>query len=494
MAPLILAVDQGTTNTKALLVNCTGAPVFRHSVSMALLTPQPGFVEQDPNALWKSARAVMQVASEHAKAMGFSIEAIAISNQRETSVAWHRGTGAPLGPAVSWQCRRSTSICDGLATHAGAIRERSGLPLDPVHSASKWAWLLQNIPEVAQAAAEGQLCLGTVDSWLAFKLTGGNAHTTDHTNASRTGLLDLESLSWHPELLTKFGIPVEALPTLQPSSCVGAPCTAIPELAGVPIASLIGDSHAALAGHGAFRPGTIKATYGTGSSLMTLTPSLTGDTPQLARTVAWSTREGVQHALEGNIFMTGSALQWVGEFLRLPDPTAGALALAETVPDAAGAYLVPAMAGLAAPHWDATARGVLTGLTRSHTVAHMARAALESIAFQVADVFFAMQRTAGISLPALRADGGATRNSKLMQLQADLLGVPVLRSQNEELSALGAAHLAGLAINWWPTLETISQLPHEAEAIAPSAHTAIAGDLYHGWHAALRRALTQEAA
>ncbi len=489
MPGLILAIDQGTTNTKALLVGRDGRPVFRAVAPVLLHTPRPGFVEQDPMKLWHSVVDVIAQCVEHA---GSAIDGISISNQRETAVAWNRRLGVPLANAVSWQCRRSEDLCRRLSSHGERIREKTGLPLDPLISASKWAWLFEEEKDTLPVlAAAGELCLGTVDSWLVYKLTSGTVHATDPSNASRTGLLNLSSLDWDDDLLALFALPRAAMPRLLPSSGVFGTVSAIPELAGIPIVTVIGDSHAALAGHGSYRPGTVKATYGTGSSLMTLTPAIPSAQEHLARTIAWSTSAGVQYALEGNITMAGSAVQWVGEFLGLPDPTADAVALAESVPDAEGVYFVPAMVGLGAPHWDSGARGTLTGLSRTSTRAHMARAAVESIAFQVADVFYAMQDAAGVPLPALYVDGGATRNASLMQFQADLLQLPVRRSACEDMSALGAAWLGGLALRWWKQIDDLQSLPQETQVFTPQASPA---SRYQRWQHAVKQARLQRPA
>jgi len=333
-------------------------------------------------------------------------------------------------------------------------------------------------------AERGELCLGTVDSWLVYKLTGGAAHVTDHTNASRTALLDLQTLQWDRELLDLFAIPQVAMPQLACSSSLLGDVSAIPELAGVPIVSAIGDSHAAMVGHGSYTPGTIKATYGTGSSLMTLTPALPAPTRSLARTIAWSHKGTAHFALEGNITMTGSAVQWVGEFLNLTDPTRDTVALAEGVTDAAGVYFVPAMVGLGAPYWDSATRGTLVGLSHTSRREHMARAAVDAIAYQVADVFHAMRDAAGINLPALHTDGGATRNSALMQFQADLLQVPVHRSSCEDLSALGAAWLGGLTIGWWHSVSDLASLPQESTTFLPATQLA---SHYEGWKHAVQQ-------
>jgi len=493
----ILAIDQGTTNTKALLVDREGRAVFRTAVPLAILQPQPGFVEQDPLALWQS---VVDVAAEavcHAEKLRATISGIALANQRETAIAWRRapaGAGMaaePVGNAITWQCRRSAFICERLRPHASAIQAIAGLPIDPLLSATKWAWLFEQQPALRGQAEAGELQLGTVDSWLLSNFTAGQLHATDHTNASRTALMSLATLDWDAALLDLFEIPRAALPAVRPSSGAFAPCATVPALAGVPIVSVIGDSHAALAGHGRQEPGAVKATYGTGSSLMMLTPGLASDAGRLARTVAWSTPAGARFALEGNIAMSGAALQWVGEFLGLPHPIEDAAALAASVPDAAGLILVPAMVGLGAPYWDASARGIADHLERSHTAAHLARAAVDAIAFQVADVLEAMEEAARVRLPALLADGGATHNDALMQAQADILGRPVCRSAEEDLSALGAAKLGGMALGWWCGLDESGNCRAErkrARTFEPRMGAAERDRLRAAWQLAVRRA------
>jgi glycerol kinase len=492
----ILSIDQGTTNTKALLVDRRGEAVFRASMTLGILQPQAGFVEQDPVEIWNSVVAVAMECARYAHESGAAIAGIAISNQRETALAWRPGSdengetpaGKPIASAISWQCRRSSEICDRLAIHGAQIREKTGLPLDPLVTASKWAWLLEARPELVELAQQGQLCFGTVDTWLIANLTCGAVHATDTSNASRTALLNLQTLDWDDEMLGLFGVPRAVLPRILQSSGVFGFCAAIPELEGVPIVSAIGDSHAALVGHGQYGPGTVKTTYGTGSSLMTLTDGLATPVEMLARTVAWSTREGVQFALEGNIAMTGSAVQWVGEFLGLENPTADTAALAETVSDAGGVVFVPAMVGLGAPYWDKEARGTIANLERSHTAAHLARAALDSIAFQVADVLLAMETAAEIELPVLLVDGGASRNDTLMQLQANVLMRPVHRASNEELSAIGAAWLGGLAIGWWNSFEELTSLHKQATTFTPNISLEECDAQRKSWKLAVRRA------
>lgn len=483
----ILAIDQGTTNTKALLIDRQGQASFRASAPLQLIQPQHGYVEQDPVALWLSVCRVAEDCVRYAMERNQTIAAIAISNQRETAVAWRRN-GDPVGNAITWQCRRSAAVCDRLRASSSIIQTATGLPLDPLMSATKWAWLFEKHRDLRTLAEAGDLHLGTVDSWLVYKLTAGRVHFTDHTNASRTALLRLDSLDWDDELLAIFGIPRSALPSVCSSSGVCGECTTIAGLAGVPIAALVGDSHAALVGHGVYKPGVVKSTYGTGSSLMMLTPSLVAESKLLARTVAWSTPADVRFALEGNIAMSGAAIQWVGEFLGLAHPAEDAAALAATVASAEGVMLVPAMVGLGAPHWDAKARGLVANLEHTHTAAHLARAAVDAVAFQVADVLEAMEAASGLELPALLADGGATRNSTLMQMQADVIERPVHRSIQEELSARGAAMLAGLALGWWKSTDDLAALPKNAEIFEPSMSSDHREHLRTAWRLAVGRA------
>lgn len=486
--PLILAIDQGTTNTKALLVDRAGAVRARASRALSISFPQPGWVEQDARALWAS---VADAAGECLAAAGEPpVAAVGIANQRESVVVWDRRTGAPLGPCIVWQCRRTAPFCDMLRARGfeAIVQRRTGLTIDPLFSASKIGWLLENIPEGHARAAAGEVCAGTVDSWLLWNLSGGALHATDASNASRTQLLNLERCEWDRELLTLFHIPDACLPGVRPSAGVFAHTRAVGLPAGVPIASLIGDSHAALFGHAAFAPGAVKATYGTGSSLMTRVDTPVRSSRGLSSTIAWSEPAGVRYALEGNITNTGGAVQWLSEFLSLAGGAAEVAAMAASVPDSGGVYLVPAFAGLGAPHWDANARGVLCGLTRGATAAHAARATLESIAYQVRDVFEAMRQDAALAAPALFADGGASANGLLMQFQADILGCPVIRSESADLSALGAAWLAGLATGYWTSLDELERLPRATARFEPQMSEQRRAGLLAGWQDALRRA------
>ncbi|MDE3163182.1 MAG: glycerol kinase [Acidobacteriota bacterium] len=489
----ILAIDQGTTNTKGLLFDRVGNAIFKTVSSVSLIQPRPGYIEQDPLGLWRSTLDVMRACAAFAEEAGTKIAGIAISNQRETAVAWRpvKGSGAagpPVCNAISWQCRRSEPVCEALRDFAGLLQDRTGLPLDPLLSATKWKWLLDEQPSLRVEAEHGKMLLGTVDSWLLYNLTQGQAHATDLTNASRVALLNLESLDWDDELLALFQIPRQALPTPRASSGSFGMCSAVPELAGVPVVAMIGDSHAAMVGHGRYEAGSVKATYGTGSSLMMLTPGLAKAQKSLARTIAWSLPGQVQYALEGNIAMSGAAVHWVGEFLGLPHPADDAAVLAETVPDAGGAILVPAMVGLGAPYWDSAARGLITNLERAHTGAHLARAALDAIAMQVADVLEAMGAAAGVETPVLLADGGATRNRTLMQMQADVLHHRVRRSTQEELSARGAALLGGLALGWWKSMEEVAEFHLEGDWFEPMMAETERLAMREQWRLAISRA------
>ncbi len=481
---LVLAVDQGTTNTKVLLVDREGTVAARASRPLSICFPRPGWVEQDATEIWSSVAAAIDECLTQAGDV--ELAAIGISNQRESVVAWDRRTARPAAPCVVWQCRRSAAFCEDLRRRGlePRLRERTGLAIDPLFSASKVRWLLDHVPGGQQRAEAGDLCIGTVDSWVLWNLTGGKVHACDATNASRTQLLNLRSLDWDDEILGIFGIPRQALPQVRRSSERYGESAA-----GVPIAGLIGDSHAALFGHAAFWPGSIKATYGTGSSLMTLTdqPVLSGS--GLSSTIVWWRGAAAAYALEGNIFMTGGAVQWLGEFLGLEDPAREAAELARKATDTGGVYLVPAFAGLGAPHWNSSARGTITGLTRGTTAAQLALATLQSIAYQVCDVFEAMQSDVSGELPELLADGGASRNDALMQFQADILGRPVVRNLSTDLSAIGAAWLAGLAVGFWRSTEELSALLRAEDRFEPRMPESERQSLYTGWNEAVARAI-----
>jgi glycerol kinase len=486
----ILAIDQGTTNTKALLIDAQGRAIAQAARPLAQRYPRPAWVEQDADAIWQSVREAIDECL--AAAPDARPAAIAISNQRESVTLWERDSGRPLGPVVVWQCRRTAAFCAELRARGLApwLAERTGLAVDPLFSASKMRWLLDNVADGQRRAERDELCLGTMDSWLLWNLTGGAAHACDLTNASRTQLLDIHTLRWSAELQELFGVPAAALPELRPSSAVVGSSVSLGRLpAGVPIAALIGDSHAALFGQAGYAPGVVKATYGTGSSLMTPTATPVLSQHGLSTTVAWALdRERATYALEGNIAVTGAAVQWLGELLGLADPAVGVARLAEQAADAEGLYLVPALVGLGAPYWNDAARGLISGLTRGSTAAHLARAAIEAVAYQVRDVFDVMQAEAGVELNALLADGGASRNDTLMQFQADILGRPVLRSTAADASALGAAYLAGLAVGTWQSLDELAELPRARERFAPQLPEGERAARYAGWQLAVARA------
>jgi glycerol kinase len=476
----ILAVDQGTTNTKALAVGRDGEIAATASAPMTVTYPQPGWAEQSAEDIWQSVRAVIDdiVGTVGADA----IAGVAISNQRESIVVWDRATLTPIAPCVIWQCRRSAERCAAIraAGHEPEIIAKTGLGVDPLFPAAKLAWILDNVSGARARAERGDLAAGTVDSWLIARLTAGQVHATDASNASRTQLLDTATMSWDHELGRIFDVPIAILPELRNSDAdFGSVAPGLSALsAGTPIRAAIGDSHAALYGHGVRRPGIVKATYGTGSSLMTLTPARIASRHGLSGTIGWATTDGVAHALEGNISVSGQAAAFMAEMLGLTD--AGALAeLAATVPDSNGVAFVPALVGLGAPHWRDEVRGLVTGLSLGTKPAHLARAAIEAIALQVMDVYSAMESDLGQELSGLSADGGASRNDMLMQLQADLVAGPVRRSGVAELSAIGAAMLAARSL--WPDADFHLAEPDTFEAMSTSA----ANGLKASWWASL---------
>jgi glycerol kinase len=489
---LILAIDQGTTNTKVLLVDSTGKVVSRASQPVEVEYPKPAWVEQDPLMLWKTTLdAVDELNHNVDLSTRGTLSAVAISNQRESIMLWERETGNPVGPCVIWQCRRTADFCSELRQRGFETRisELTGLTIDPLFSASKARWLLNNTVDGYSRAEQGELCIGTVDSWLLWNLTGGKIHACDVSNASRTQLLNLHTAEWDPELLELFDVPLAALPNVKPSSCIYGetiPQGAIP--GGIPVASLIGDSHGALFGHAGFEPGIVKATYGTGSSLMTPTLTPIFSRKGISTTIAYG-RERIYYALEGNILVTGAAVQWLGQLLGLSDPGKAVEELAIQVLDTGGVYLVPAFVGLGAPYWDDRARGLLSGITRGSSASHLARATLESIAYQIRDVLESMESDAGVPLKVLLADGGGTRNNFLMQFQADILGRTVQRNNSADLSALGAAYLAGLATGIWRSETEIASLARHVDEFVPQMDKQRREELYYGWKDAVGRTL-----
>lgn len=483
-ADLILAIDQGTTNTKAIALDRDGRVVALASAPMSVVYPRPGWAEQSAWDIWASVKSVISSVVEQVGAG--AVAALAISNQRESIVVWDRATGEPIAPCIIWQCRRSAARCAALreAGHGEAVMARTGLPLDPLFPAAKIAWILDEVAGARARADKGELCAGTVDSWLLWNLTGG-VHATDHSNASRTQLFNTGTLAWDEVLCGLFEVPAAMLPAPRPSDALFGPIAAgscaLP--GGVPVHAMIGDSHAALFGHGIRAPGTAKATFGTGSSLMTLTPERIASRHGLSGTIAWSTSAGVAHALEGNISVSGQAAAFMAGLLGLPD--AAALSrLAQTVESSDGVVFVPALVGLGAPYWRDDARGLVASLSLGSRPAHLARAALEAITLQVADVFTAMESDLGSELEAISVDGGASQNDFLMQLQADVLGRRVVRGKVAELSAVGAALLAAHGLG--------RPEPAAAEASAvfePRMASEVRDVMRENWRWAVTRAL-----
>lgn len=482
----ILALDQGTSSTKAVLVDSRGGIAARFSAPLATAYPRPGWAEQDAGDIWASARAA--IAGIVAQAGTEGIAGIGIANQRETLVVWDAATGTPVTPAILWQCRRTADACAALhaAGRNAQVEGATGLGINPLFPASKLGWVMDHVAAARGLADAGRLRAGTVDAWLLWNLTGGAVFATDHSNASRTQLFNTGTLEWDAGLGVLFGAPLTALPRPLPSDSrfgeTVAGATALP--AGVPVLAMLGDSHAALYGHGIRTPGTVKATFGTGSSLMALTPARTLSRNGLSATIAWSTAQGVAHAMEGNITVSAQAAGFVADLLGLAD--AQSLSdLAQTVGTSDGVTFVPALAGLGAPHWNDRARGCIDGMTLGTRPAHLARATFEAIALQVADVLAAMERDIGQPLTGLRADGGASGNAFLMQLQADVLDRPVLCRDVAEVGALGVAAMAfgGLGVDPAQVLAASGG----GVTFTPSGHPQAA--LLAQWDAAIARAL-----
>jgi glycerol kinase len=499
----VLALDQGTTGSTALVVDAEGQVRGRGYQELPQYFPQPGWVEHDPEEIWQSQVAAAAAALAAARVAPGELAAIGIANQRETTILWERATGRPVHRAIVWQCRRSAPLCERMRADGlePLVRERTGLVCDAYFSGTKIAWLLDADPALRPRAARGELAFGTVDSWLLWKLTGGRVHATDPSNASRTLCLDIGRLAWDPELTGYLRLPLPLFPAIRPSSGIfGETATAGVLPAGIPVAGIAGDQQAALFGQGALHPGDAKNTYGTGCFLLLHT----GTKPVHSRhglltTVAWSLPSPagspeVSYALEGAVFVAGAAVQWLRDGLGLIRTAAESEALATSVPDAGGTYLVPAFVGLGAPYWDMYARGALVGLTRGTTRAHVVRAALEAIAYQTRDVLDAMAAEAGRRPADLRVDGGATENDFLCQFQADLLDLPVLRPRVRETTALGAAYLAGLGVGLWRDPETLRGLWRLDRAFRPAMPAARREALYAGWQRAVARARGWEAA
>ncbi len=491
MARYVMALDQGTTSSRAIVFDREGHVVASAQRPLACCFPAPGWVEQDPQEIVRGQTEAARDALEQGGLAAGDLAAIGIANQRETTVVWDRHTGEPVHKAIVWQCRRTAGLCEDLRRDGweGPIGEKTGLVVDPYFSATKVKWLLDQVPGARERAARGELLLGTVDTWLIWSLTRGKLHVTDFSNASRTMLFNIHSLRWDGEVLEALGIPASMLPEVVPSSGVQG-CSDREVLgAEVPIAGCAGDQQAALFGQACFRAGMAKNTYGTGCFLLANTGGRTVKSRNgLLTTIAWGMDTQVEYALEGSVFVAGAAIQWLRDELGLLATAAESELLATSVPDTAGVYLVPAFVGLGAPHWDANARGTIVGLTRGAGRAHLVRAALEAIAYQSADLLRAMEEDAGTSLPELRVDGGATANASLMQFQADILGVPVVRPAATEMTALGAAYLAGLAVGFWTDKSELEASRVVGRRFEPQMDEERRVRLLHGWHRAVERA------
>lgn len=488
----IMALDQGTTSSRCIIFDHSGAMLASAQKEFAQHYPEPGWVEHDAAEIWETTLEVARGAMAKAGLSAADIAAIGITNQRETTVVWDKETGAPVCPAIVWQCRRTAPMADALAASGWSemIRQKTGLVPDAYFSGTKLRWILDKVPGARQGAEEGRLLFGTIDSWLIWKLTGGRAHVTDVTNASRTMLFDIRRLRWDPELLELFGIPEQMLPRVQPSSCIYGETE--PGLFGgkIPVAGAAGDQQSALFGQCCFEAGDVKNTYGTGCFLL----MHTGSEPVfsengLITTIAASGPGKIRYALEGSVFTAGAAVQWLRDELKLIPDAAASEAEARSVADTGGVYVVPAFTGLGAPYWNQYARGTITGITRGFTRAQLVRATLESIAYQTCDICRAMESDAGVELTRLRVDGGAAANDLLMQFQSDLLCAEVLRPACIETTALGAAYLAGLAVGYWKDTADIRQNRQTGRVFLPEMRDATRAKLLKGWNRALTTAL-----
>jgi glycerol kinase len=489
----ILALDQGTTSSRAIVFNHAGSIVAVAQKEFRQIFPKPGWVEHDPRDIWSTQAGVAAEALTKANVSAADVAAIGITNQRETTVVWDRTTGQPIMNAIVWQDRRTASICDRLRARKldSLIRRKTGLVIDAYFSATKVQWILQNVKGARARARAGELAFGTVDSWLVWNLTGGNVHVTDASNASRTMLFDITKGDWDDELLNLFDVPRSMLPEVRSSSEVYGVTTLLGS--PIPIAGIAGDQQAALFGQACTKPGMAKNTYGTGCfMLMNTGTKRIASKNNLLTTVAWRIGGRTDYALEGSIFIAGAVVQWLRDGLEFFRSAAEVEELAARVSDTGGVYLVPAFAGLGAPHWDQYARGTIVGLTRGSTKAHIARAALEGIVLQVMDVLKSMEADAGIKLRELRVDGGASANDLLMQLQADLLNVPVVRPKVAETTALGAAYLAGLAVGYWKSQADIARQWQADRRFTPAMKPAARNRIAKGWVRALSRAKAWE--
>ncbi len=491
MSQFILAIDQGTTSSRAILFDHAGGIKAVAQREFTQHFPQPGWVEHDANEIWSTQAGVVTECVAKAGVDFKQIAAIGITNQRETTVVWDRETGEPVGRAIVWQDRRTAEHCDALKRDGlePLIRQKTGLVLDAYFSGTKLKWILDHVPGTRKRAEDGKLAFGTIDSWLTWKLTGGTAHVTDVSNASRTLLYNIHTHGWDDELLELFTIPRALLPEVRASSERYAETAGRLFSTRVPVAGIAGDQQAALFGQMCLQPGALKNTYGTGAFMVLNT----GDKPVVSKNnlltiVAWKINGQTTYALEGSIFIAGAVVQWLRDGLGIIRKSADVEQLAATVRDNGGVFLVPAFAGLVAPHWDQFARGTIMGITRGTTAGHIARAALESIAYQTADVLEAMQADSGIPVQELRVDGGATGDDLLMQFQSDILGLPLVRPKIREITALGAAYLAGLAVGFWNNTDELQKQWQRDKEFHPAMDAAKVAELKRHWHKAVGRA------
>jgi len=488
----IMALDQGTTSSRSMIFDKRGNIISVAQKEFRQIFPQPGWVEHDADEIWSTQIGTMAEAVAKADINMKQIAAIGITNQRETTVVWERSTGKPVSNAIVWQDRRTAAFCDELkaAKLGGLINQKTGLVIDAYFSASKLKWILDHVPGARQKAENGELAFGTIDSWLVWKLTNGEVHASDVSNASRTMLLNIHTAEWDDELLKIFSVPRSILPEVKASSKIyGVTGNIIPD-SHIPIAGIAGDQQAALFGQMCTQPGMVKNTYGTGCfMLMNTGTKAIASKNNLLTTIAWKIDDKVEYALEGSVFIAGAVVQWLRDGLKIIRTSNEVEELSASAGDSGGVYLVPAFAGLGAPHWNQHARGTLFGLTRGSSNAHIAKAALDSIAYQTYDVLKAMEADAGINITELRVDGGATVNNALMQFQSDILHCKVVRPRITETTALGAAYLAGLAVGYWKNIEEIQQQWQVDKTFSPQLETAKANELLNGWQRAVKASI-----
>jgi glycerol kinase len=493
MSQYILSFDQGTTSSRAIVFDKKGSIISVAQKEFAQLFPRPGWVEHDANEIWSSQLGVAAEAITRAGLTVKDIAAIGITNQRETTVVWDRTTGLPIHNAIVWQDRRTADFCDQLKKEgtAGTIQQKTGLVVDAYFSATKSRWILDNIKDARSRAIKGELCFGTIDSWLLWKLTNGQVHATDVSNASRTMLFNIHTLQWDEELLNIMNVPASMLPEVKSSSEVYGYTQNILTANNIPIAGIAGDQQAALFGQMCTQPGMVKNTYGTGCfMLMNTGEKAIASSNHLLTTIAWKVNGVTQYALEGSVFIAGAVVQWLRDGLQIIRSSGEIETLAAQVDTSEGVYLVPAFAGLGAPYWNQHARGTIVGITRGTSRGHIARAALDSIAYQTMDVLNAMQTDSGIAIKELRVDGGATANNLLMQFQSDLLNTKVIRPTIIETTALGAAYLAGLAVGYWSSMDEISRQWQEERTFIPEMNSAKRSELSKGWERAVNATIS----